>query len=124
PVLAGPVEAVPRRDLHLVRDRLFRVADVVVDRTRGVGEYVSGELAVLVPQHRGAGAQPEVGNLGQGDLRSVHGGDTNAPQSVQIRSEVPRVADGHRVPLAAFDRGGNGQPADRSLDGVLDVADV
>src|SRR5207249_10429096 len=72
-VLTGPIEAVPRRDLHLVRDRLLRVAHVIVDRTARVGEYVAGQLPVLVPQHRGAGAEPEVGDLAQGELRAVHG---------------------------------------------------
>src|SRR5205814_4108746 len=123
-VLPGPVEAISRWQLDLVSDRLFRIAHVVVDRSRSVGEDVSGELAILVPQHRRPGAQPEVRDLTEGNLRSVHRRDTHAAESTQVRAEVPRISDGDRISLTAFDGGGDGQPAYRGLDHVFHIADI
>ena len=98
--------------------------DVVIDRAARVGENVSGKLPVLVAQHRRTCAQSQIRYLSEGDLRSVHRGDSHAPERLQVGTEVAGVSNRHRIAFASLDGGRHRQASDGSLDGILDVADV
>src|SRR5262249_54561267 len=104
-------------------DRALRLVDVAPQVAPGdVDEDVARERAVLVVDGWGRARDPDVGQLGERDLRAVAGGHGHALQAREVTPGVAHVADVEAAAPAAFARLRRGRAADRGLDDVLDVA--
>ncbi len=151
-VLAAPQQRGAGGQLHLPLHPPLGLGDVAADVAAGdVDVDVAGEEAVLVAQHRRPLQQPDVGELGERNLRPRASGartcgrccgrrrhcrarqsarrrdrrhrHQHPPEAIGVVAQLARVAHVDRVARAPLDGGGDVLAADGGGDHRLQVVD-
>ena len=122
--LAAPLQRIARRQLQLVAHRLLRLVDVAADvLARKVHVHVARHHAILVPDHRRAERDVDVGDGSQRNLGARHGRDQHPLELLQIVAVIAGVAHVHAVAFRPLNGGGDVLPADSRHDNHLGVLD-
>src|SRR5439155_13791177 len=110
-------------ELHLARHDALSVAHIAPHvPPPHIDRHLIVEVAALAPDHRWAGAEPNVGHLPERHLRAATAADQEPADRGGVIPEVTGIAHLHGIALPALHRGRDFLPAERQTDHLLRVA--
>ena len=123
--LPRPAQVIPLGDLDHLGDHFLCFIHVADQVPAGhIDEHIAYQSAALVPNGGRTCRDPDVGQLGHGDLGPHGSGDQDALERLDIVPQLAGITNLDGIPFPSFNRHGDLLASDGGLDDIFHIHDL